>query len=69
MTTQTRQIRRELTFPGQPITVEELVSMDNDDFHYGYKWHQGQLGEDVRNYIYPINNLQIGPLNVLESTP
>ncbi len=48
--TQTRQLRRELTFPDQPITVEELVSMDNEDFHYRYKWHQGQWGEDVRNY-------------------
>lgn len=48
--TQTRQCRRMLTFPGQPKTVEELVSMDNDDLHYRYKWHAGAWGEQVRNY-------------------
>jgi hypothetical protein len=48
--TQTRQLRRILTFPGQPNTTEELVSMDNDDFHYRYKWYQGAWGEEVKNY-------------------
>jgi hypothetical protein len=48
--TETRQLRRLLTFPGQPKTTEELVSMDNDDFHYRYKWHAGDWGERVRNY-------------------
>ncbi|MBS0205284.1 MAG: SRPBCC family protein [Planctomycetes bacterium] len=48
--THTRQLRRHLTFPGQPITTEELVSMDNDDFHYRYKWYQGPWGEAVKNY-------------------
>ena len=48
--TETRELRRVLTFPGQPKTVEELVSMDNDTFHYRYKWHQGAWGEKVRNY-------------------
>ncbi|HEY0312912.1 MAG TPA: SRPBCC family protein [Allosphingosinicella sp.] len=46
----TRQVRRLLTFPGQPKTTEELVMMDNDDCHYRYKWHAGQWGEEVRNY-------------------
>lgn len=46
----TRQLRRLLTFPGQPKTTEELVMMDNDDCHYRYKWHAGQWGEDVHNY-------------------
>ena len=46
----TRQLRRLLTFPGQPKTTEELVMMDNDDCHYRYKWHAGPWGEDVRNY-------------------
>ena len=46
----TRQLRRLLTFPGQPKTTEELVMMDNDDCHYRYKWHAGAWGEDVRNY-------------------
>jgi hypothetical protein len=48
--TQTNQLRRILTFPGQPTTTEELVSLTNDDFHYRYKWHQGQWGEQVQNY-------------------
>ena len=48
--TETRQLRRLLTFPGQPVTTEELVSMDNDDFHYRYKWYQGAWGEEVKNY-------------------
>jgi hypothetical protein len=48
--TDTRQLRRILTFPGQPKTIEELVSMDNDDFHYRYKWFSGQWGEQVKNY-------------------
>ena len=48
--TETRQLRRLLTFPGQPKTTEELVSMDNADFHYRYKWHEGPWGEEVRNY-------------------
>ena len=48
--TKTRQLRRLLTFPGQPKTTEELVSMDNDDFHYRYKWYQGAWGEKVKNY-------------------
>jgi hypothetical protein len=46
----TRQLRRLLTFPGQPKTTEELVSMDNDDCHYRYKWHAGDWGERVKNY-------------------
>ena len=48
--TETRQIRRNLTFPGQPVTTEELVSMNNADFHYRYKWYQGKWGEEVKNY-------------------
>ncbi len=48
--TQTRQLRRILTFPGLPTTTEELVSMDNEDFHYRYKWHAGQWGEEVKDY-------------------
>ena len=48
--TKTREMRRHLTFPGQPITTEELVSLNNDDFHYRYKWHQGEWGEQVKNY-------------------
>jgi hypothetical protein len=48
--TDTRQLRRILTFPGQPKTIEELVAMDNDDFHYRYKWHAGDWGERVKDY-------------------
>ena len=46
----TRQLRRLLTFPGQPKTTEELVSMDNADCHYRYRWHAGPWGESVKNY-------------------
>lgn len=46
----TRELRRQLTFPGQPKTIEELVSMDNADCHYRYKWHAGKWGEEVKNY-------------------
>jgi hypothetical protein len=46
----TRQLRRVLTFPGQPKTTEELVSMDNDDCHYRYRWFAGAWGEAVKNY-------------------
>jgi hypothetical protein len=48
--TTTRQLRRLLTFPGQPKTTEELVSMDNDDCHYRYRWYAGAWGEAVKNY-------------------
>ena len=48
--TKTRELRRLLTFPGQPKTTEELVSMDNADCHYRYKWHAGPWGEAVKNY-------------------
>jgi Polyketide cyclase / dehydrase and lipid transport len=44
-------IRRRLTFPGQPKTIEELILMDNDDFHYRYKWHAGEWGERVQHYV------------------
>lgn len=45
-----RQLRRLLTFPGQPKTTEELVSMDSADCHYRYRWHAGDWGERVMNY-------------------
>lgn len=48
--TKTRQLRRILTFEGQPKTIEELVSMDNDECCYRYKWHAGAWGEEVKNY-------------------
>ena len=44
------EIRRLLTFPGQPKTTEQLVMMDNANFHYTYKWHAGEWGENVKNY-------------------
>ena len=52
-------LRRVLTFPGQPKTIEELMSLDNERFHYRYKWYQGAWGEDVRNYVAEI---QLVPL-------
>ncbi len=48
--TETRQMRRLLTFPGQPKAIEELVMMDNADFHYRYKWHAGEWGEAIHKY-------------------
>ena len=48
--TQMKPLRRILTFPGQPVTEEELLFMDNEDFHYRYKWHSGKWGEEVKNY-------------------
>lgn len=43
-------VRRRLTFPGQPETVEELTFFDPMDCHYRYKWHSGKWGEEVQNY-------------------
>ncbi|MDC1162125.1 SRPBCC family protein [Tenacibaculum sp.] len=48
--TETREMRRLLTFPGQPKAIEELVMMDNDNFHYRYKWHAGEWGEMIHKY-------------------
>lgn len=48
--TDTRQLRRILTFPGQPKTTEELVSLDDGDFHHRYKWHVGAWGERAKDY-------------------
>lgn len=52
--TETRELRRILTFPGQPKTTEQLISMDNDNFHYRYKWFQGEWGERIRHYVADI---------------
>jgi Polyketide cyclase / dehydrase and lipid transport len=43
-------IRRKLTFPGQPKTIEELILMDNENFHYRYQWYSGKWGEEVQHY-------------------
>ena len=49
--TSVRQLRRHPHLPGAARRrTEELVSMDNDDFHYRYKWHSGAWGEQVQNY-------------------
>lgn len=45
------EVRRLLTFPGQPKTTEQLVMMDNENFHYRYKWHSGAWGERVKDYV------------------
>ncbi len=47
-------VRRLLTFPGQPKTTEQLVFMDNDNFHYRYRWHSGAWGERVKDYVADI---------------
>ena len=51
---ETTPLRRLLTFPGQPVTTEELIFMDNERYHYRYKWYQGEWGEVVRNYVAEI---------------
>ncbi|MGZ4790468.1 MAG: SRPBCC family protein [Ilumatobacteraceae bacterium] len=48
--TKIRPIRRQLSFSGQPDTIEELVFLDNADRRYGYKWHAWPWGERVQNY-------------------
>lgn len=53
------QIRRILTFPGQPTTTEELVFMDNQNFCYGYKWHAGEWGEKIKEYRAEIRVVEI----------
>jgi hypothetical protein len=44
------QLRRVLTFPGQPTTTEELVAIDHPGRGYRYKWHAGAWGERVKDY-------------------
>ena len=48
--TRTRELRRLLTFPGQPHSTEELVSMNSENHHYRYKWHSGDWGERIQKY-------------------
>lgn len=57
--TEIADIRRLLTFPGQPKTTEQLVFMDNENFHYRYKWHEGEWGEKVQRYVAEIKVLEI----------
>lgn len=52
--TKTRDLRRILTFPGQPKTIEQLILMDNDNYHYRYKWFKGDWGERVQKYVAAI---------------
>lgn len=54
-----REIRRLLTFPGQPQAIEELVSMDNENFHYRYKWHAGEWGQQIHNYYSDLRVMDI----------
>lgn len=44
-------IRRVLTFPGQPKTTEQLISIDNIEMTYSYKWVAGAWGEAVKDYV------------------
>lgn len=57
--TSTGPLRRELTFPGQPVTVEELTFQDNADWRYRYKWYAGAWGERVKNYRAEIRVLEL----------
>ena len=53
------QVRRILTFPGQPTTTEQLVLMDNDSRYYRYKWHAGEWGERVQKYHAELRVVEI----------
>jgi hypothetical protein len=57
--TEMSPVRRLLTFPGQPKTTEELIFMDNENFHYRYKWHEGEWGEKVQRYVAEIKVLEL----------
>jgi hypothetical protein len=59
--TETGPLRRELTFPGQPITVEELIVQDNPGWSYRYKWHAGAWGEMVKEYRAELRVFEIEP--------
>lgn len=54
-------LRRELTFPGQPITVEELLVQDNSLWFYKYKWFAGEWGERVKNYHAELRIFELEP--------
>jgi hypothetical protein len=53
------EIRRILTFPGQPKTTEQLVLMDNESRYYRYKWHAGEWGEQVQKYHAELRVVEI----------
>jgi hypothetical protein len=57
--TETREMRRLLTFPGQPKAIEELVMLDNSNFHYRYKWHAGDWGEMVHKYYSDLRVIDV----------
>ncbi|CAM1364935.1 SRPBCC family protein [Tenacibaculum xiamenense] len=57
--TDTRELRRLLTFPGQPQAIEELVSMDNENHHYRYKWHWGEWGEAIHKYYSDLRVIDV----------
>lgn len=47
-------LRRVLTFPAQPETIEELVGYDAGGRTYSYRWVAGAWGEQVQNYAASI---------------
>jgi hypothetical protein len=57
--TEIHAIRRLLTFPGQPKTTEQLIMMDNEGFHYRYRWYSGDWGEKVQDYFAEIRVFEI----------
>ncbi len=68
--TSCKEIRRNLTFPGQPITTEQLVFMNNQDFYYGYKWFAGAWGEEIKEYHSEIRvvDLEVGKKCLMQWT-
>ena len=57
--TEISAVRRLLTFPGQPKTTEQLLFMDNENYHYRYKWHSGAWGEQVKDYVADISVFEV----------
>jgi hypothetical protein len=57
--TEIHAIRRLLTFPEQPKTTEQLIMMDNENFHYRYRWYAGAWGEQVKDYVADLRVFEI----------
>lgn len=61
--TEERALRRLLTFPGPPVslTTEELTYLNNETFHYKYKWVKGEWGEIFKDYKAEIKVIALEP--------
>lgn len=57
--TELPEVRRILTFPGQPTTTEELIYMNNPGLCYHYKWHDGAWGRAIKEYHAEIRVIEL----------